>query len=495
MHATQPIESARRRRRSLLWLAPVLAFIALACWAVASPVGASPDDEFHLTSIWCASGETAGVCEDVADTAARAVAEPLAEAGECFKFDSNQSAACAANLDSDRLVESTRGNFVGSYPPIYYTAMGWFSGDGFSAATVVLLRILNVVLFLGIAVALHLLLPARLRSASLWTWLIGLVPLGVFLLASNNPSAWAVISGGTVWIATLGYFIATTWRRWVLLALALVTTLMGAGARADAAAFAAIGILVAAVLAAERTRRYLLSILPFVAAVLLAGILFVTSRQAGVLLSGLTGRSEASTLPTGDLIFGNLLEVPSLWAGAFGTWPLGWLDTALPASVWVPALSVFAAMCFAGLRSMSKRKAVAIAIVLVALVGVPTWVLLRSGVLVGDEVQPRYILPLVIMLGGVAMLQLHGRSIGITTTQLWVIGIALSTANAVALHTNLRRYISGLDVIDWNLGHHLEWWWPGFVAPMIVWAVGSFAFAGAAALVLRELRTRPVVIA
>jgi hypothetical protein len=479
--------SKSARQLLLLVLTPLLALAALAAWAVASPVGASPDDDFHLASIWCATGEIAGTCEAVPeDPRQRLVPETLAEAAECFKWQGEISAACSEASSPDRMEPTDRIN-SGGYPPIYYVTMGLIAGDAFDGGSVVLLRVANAALFVAIAVGLHLLLPQRLRSASLWMWLIGLVPLGVFLIASNNPSSWAIISGGTVWLATYGYFVADGWRRWSLLALGILATLMGAGARADAAVYAGVGIVVASVLAAERSRRYLLSVLPFAAAAVFAAVMFLATRQSSVLSSGLTGSSDPSELNTAGLIFRNLTEVPSLWAGVFGTWQLGWLDTEMPAIVWASALGVFAAMCFLGLRSISWRKWTALAIIWVALIVVPVWVLVQSHVIVGAEVQPRYILPLMVMLGGVALLQLPGRLIDPTRTQLWVVGVALSLANAVALHTNIRRYVSGDRIADWNLNRHVEWWWDMPVTPMVVWAIGTAAFAGAAALVLREL--------
>ena len=72
-----------------------------------------------------------------------------------------------------------------------------------------------------------------------------------------------------------------------------------------------------------------------------------------------------------------------------------------------------------------------------------------------------------------------------------MVGGALIVANAVALHTNIRRYISGLDVVDWNLNHHVEWWWDIPVSPMVIWAIGSLAFAGATIIVLLWLHRQP----
>ena len=44
------------KRIRAIHFAPVLALIALFAWAFASPIGAGPDDDYHLVSIWCASG-------------------------------------------------------------------------------------------------------------------------------------------------------------------------------------------------------------------------------------------------------------------------------------------------------------------------------------------------------------------------------------------------------------------------------------------------------
>ena len=49
------------RRWAWIWL-PLAFFVTCAGWALASPVGAAPDDDYHLASIWCAQGEREGVC-------------------------------------------------------------------------------------------------------------------------------------------------------------------------------------------------------------------------------------------------------------------------------------------------------------------------------------------------------------------------------------------------------------------------------------------------
>jgi hypothetical protein len=46
----------------------------------------------------------------------------------------------------------------------------------------------------------------------------------------------------------------------------------------------------------------------------------------------------------------------------------------------------------------------------------------------------------------------------------------------MALHTNIRRYVTGLDVNGVNLDASPEWWWDVPFTPMAVWFVGSVAF-------------------
>ena len=48
--------------RPLVLLAPALALIALLAWVFASPIGASPDDDYHLTSAWCAGPSAGDTC-------------------------------------------------------------------------------------------------------------------------------------------------------------------------------------------------------------------------------------------------------------------------------------------------------------------------------------------------------------------------------------------------------------------------------------------------
>lgn len=471
----------------LIQLAPVLAIVALICWAFASPLGSSPDDDFHLSSIWCAAGEKAKECQLVADEKKRAVPAAFAKK-PCFAHKAKESAACGETLTGEgqsSLASTARGNFQGLYPPIYYLAMSSLVGSDIEVS-VVLMRIVSVLLFVGLTTLLYVLLPASRRPTLVWGLVVSLVPLGLFLIASNNPSGWAIISAGTLWISLLGYFESSGKRKAGLGLIATTSMVLGAGARADSAAYVVVAVIVVVLLTARLNRRWIVSaLLPLVLA-FVAAAFYLSTQQSSVGTSGFSGYVDPSrSMSWLGLFTTNLLNVPSLWAGVFGSWGLGWLDTRMPAIVWVCGLGCFAALAFTGLVSLSTRKVLALAVVVGALGLMPAYVLTQSGALVGDGVQPRYILPLIIMLGGIVLLQVDGMSLNLTKWQVAALMTTLATANAFALHFNIRRYVTGTDITSWNLNHAVEWWWGMPVSPMAIWLLGSLSFATFLAIIAR----------
>ena len=416
----------------------------------------------------------------------------LSNSSVCYAIKPNQSAACIASAvpDPNTLVPTSHGNFAGTYPPIYYAAMSVFASTDITASVLVM-RIVNAVLFVLITTALFYLLPPQRRFTLVWMWSITIVPLGMFLLASNNPSAWAILSGGSLWLALVGYFESHGRRKALLGALAALTAVMGAGARADAAVYAGIAIVLAIILTFQRTRRYLISaILPVLLAVM-ALVLYQLAGQSGVSSNGFGDNVHVTASSNLMLLAGNLLDLPSLWVGSLGTWALGWLDTQMPATVWAGTILVFGAVILATLVAMNRRKLWAMIVTLVALTGIPMWVLYQSHAAVGTQVQPRYLLPLLIMFAGIALLQVaNGRHIRFTRVQALAVGAILTLANAVALFTNLRRYIAGMIPAKSTIDPGQQWWWHTPVPPTAVWAIGSVAFALAVVIALVEFSDR-----
>ena len=175
-------------------LAPVLAFVALSAWAFASPLGAAPDDDYHLVSTWCAVGGSAE-CQPGPTDEERSL-DPEFGGVTCYAGHREESAACQFDAfdESGRFI-TDRGNFAGEYPPVYYAVMRAFAGPDIQVSALVM-RLVNAALFVALATALSLLLTIARRSTLIWGWLIAVIPLGIFLIPSNNPSGWAITASG-----------------------------------------------------------------------------------------------------------------------------------------------------------------------------------------------------------------------------------------------------------------------------------------------------------
>lgn len=462
----------RVRSRVVAVLVPLAMLAALVVWGFSSPPGSGPDDDYHMASIWCAGGDVEGRCEATASPDHRALPAEIVKGSKCFAFYPEQSYSCPF---PDRLLRTDRGNWLDhSYPPYFYSLMNLFVTDDVSTS-VLIMRSVNAVLYVGVLTGLFFLLPRRMRPLVIWTSLITAIPLGMFLIASVNPSGWSVLSATGLWLAMWGFFSRTGPAKWALGAMTVLLLLLGAGARADSAVYGAFALIVGSVLAFRRDRRYARDLLLPAALLVVAVLLFFSGGQSAI-VSGDTAVHERP-LALSSLIFLNAKLLPQLWAGVFGLWGLGWLDTTMPGVVWVTTLSLFAALCFWGLRVGDRRKHLALAGSALSLIAVPMYILIHDAVIVGSYVQPRYIYPLIIIFGGIALVGFTRANLGLGRLQLVVIGTGLVIANSIALHVNMRRYITGLDVQNFNLNWPLEWWWNTPVSPMVVWLAGSAAFA------------------
>ena len=185
----------------------------------------------------------------------------------CFVF-SERSAGCVVGYHDDERVWSTRFD-DGDYPVGYYRVHHLLVGHDVELSAV-LMRILNVLLCVALIAVLVLLSRREERQA---VWLVPLLswtPMGLYFIASNNPTSWAV-TGLLVYCA--GVYLATRaqgYRRAGLLGAGVVGALMCLGSRYDAAFY--LFIVGVALLLAVRWRRALWPELGVLAACGLLGL-------------------------------------------------------------------------------------------------------------------------------------------------------------------------------------------------------------------------------
>lgn len=472
------MQQSRWKRVLLIFGFGLLAIAGLGAWAFASPAGSSPDDDYHLASIWCAQGERDNICEATGQESAKALPESIVYASHCYALNPEQSAACAPK--GDEMIPTSRGSFKGEQSSTFYSVMSIFAGPD-EDASVLLMRLVNVALFVSAVILTVAFLKPGQRGPVIWAATVGLVPAGVFFIASTNPSSWAVLSGLIVWIAVVGYFTAEQrYNRIALGSIAVVVGIMGAGARSDAAVYVAIAALVAVILTYSSEKNWrLLAILPLVL-MIVGAFFFLFSSQSSWAVApaitevGLGAESEAGFLGLAAI---NLMLLPTLLIGNSGSWGLGWQDTPMLPTVPVIAAGILLVIVFWGLRKLSRRKGTALSFTMFVLIAFPLYVLHGQQERVGSEVQPRYILPLLLLFVGVALYDFNRENLGLNRLQGFIVFFGVAATNSLALYSTMKRYISGSVSIGASLNAADGWWWSISVQPMTVWFLGSAAFA------------------
>jgi hypothetical protein len=456
-------------------IAIVSAILTLSGWALSSPIGSSPDDDFHLPSIWCGQGFRDGLCEEDTDPKLAKVPYTTFANSACFHFDENMSGVCPYD---EKLTPYERVNLQNNlYPPVFYWTMSWFASDDIAASTIAM-RVFNSILAVAGLALLLVALPHHLRRIPLLGLLISTIPLGNFLTASTNPSSWSFFGIVMFFSSLLGFISAKkNTQRWTLGAIAAISFIIVVGARADGAVYAVIAFSLAFFLVLSRqvlSPRFLLISLAIIVSSVIA--YFSVATGSAVVGGALALPDRVEAPPS---IFVNLASLPNLWIGVFGTSGLGWLDTEMPAIVWAVTLSIYTGLIFTSVRWFTLKQAIAVSLILLALIAIPLYILTVSGLSVGQQVQPRYLLPLIALLGAAALYRKSSTSgLELTRGQAWIIGVGLFIANTISLHLNARRYITGMDQQGVDLNENIEWWWSNFpLSPNIVTLSASIAFA------------------
>jgi hypothetical protein len=463
-----------RHTQQRVWvlIALIAAFVSLGAWALSSPIGSSPDDDYHNASIWCGQGFRDGLCEEGSEKDSVIVAKTLIANSACFAFHPELSGACP---QSSEPIETFRSNADGGYPPVFYWAMSWFASDNLEGS-IIAMRMFNGAFAIALLAATLSVIPREQRRAPLVGIFLTAMPLGIFVISSVNPSSWTYVALVT-FFSSFTAFLREERRapRIAILLVAAVSLVTSAGTRADAGVYAVLAIALSWILVYRRGRVSPITVSVSVAFALIGFLFYRSAGQASYWNTGSEGSGVAAF---GD-VASNLVNLPLLWVGIYGNSGLGWLDTVMPASVWVVGVGLCVAVLFSSMSKPSLRHSIALAAAFAAIIAVPMYMLTINNVQVGASVQPRYLLPLMALLVAVAAYR-ASRPTGFTVSnaQAVLIGIALTLTNVISLHTNTLRYVSGNEVRSVNLDENIDWWWASVpVSPSGVWIIGSIAFA------------------
>lgn len=480
-------------RRSVIAIVAVglLFWTALLAWAMSSPTGSSPDDEFHLANIYCATGQWD--CTPEGDRSIPCFAWSPQVTGDCLPREA-MTATPYLPQGTEPLGAKTDPVTTGisaDRPALYPRVVSGLVSDTL-AETSAKVRILNAALAVVMALLSVALSKRRIRAAVALSWLLAAVPLGMFIVASVNLSSWAIVGIVALWGPLLSVLSSTRLDRVAVARLMFcqVAVAMALGSRNDSPLF--IGIVTIALLAltlsrnALREARWRLLVPAVIAVECIAVFARVTSGRAEYVMS-----QVAATSATDDGWYQILFAGPSTVLLAVVNPSLGWMDTDLPTLVDATASAALFGGLVVGAGVMYRRKALSVAVLVILM-----WLLLMVVWSRTTVSQPRYFLPVLMVLSGLMLLPAaRGRALILTRLQSGLLLAALTMANSLALLTNLQRYVTGqdgttLDPVELAGLPVPLWWWQSLpLTPFQVWLVGSVAFAAGCALLWRLLPT------
>ncbi|HEX7396036.1 MAG TPA: DUF2142 domain-containing protein, partial [Propionibacteriaceae bacterium] len=464
----------------------IAAAVAGMAWAISSPIGSSPDEDYHLASIWCPPPVETSGCQvqmNAQGTTTVTLHVRVFGAFACYAYHPDNSGACIWSIPADKIIHDGRFD-RGEYSGGFYHVMHIFAyGDPYTA--IYRIRAFNVAIAVVLGALLVLAATRPTRRILAYAVVSTYVPMGMFIVPAANPSSWALIGVTTAAFALHSFWIAETRSRVIFNGVLVAAGIaVAASSRADAAMYTILAAVAVTCLHYRSVRRHLVRlVLP--GAILVVGlIVFRMSSQATAALSeGGLGSSNAGRGVS--LLFHNILNSPVLVLGNEGLNSLGWLDTPMPAIVFVLMLVVCAFLVMAGVGRLSWMKTLVAGGGMFVVLAIPLYLLQVSHLAVGEGVQPRYILPL---LPVVSLVLLTGyrpdQAVRLSRPAAWLAWALVSGANSVALMVNIQRYTTGLDGPLFP-GHTVEWWSTNRVGPLPTWILGSLGFAVAAWMVVR----------
>lgn len=479
-------------------------------WAFASPRGSSADEGFHLINIWCAWGETE-MCQLDPDRGIAAVPEALIYSSCYAVWPSQEGAGCLDGMPMD-LVE-TDGTIwfpSSSYSIGFFKTMRAFAGENL-VLSVQIMRIFNVLVagfFLFWALSLSTRAVARGLAIS---WGVSIIPIGIFFIASVNPSSWTIIGTGVYWafLASALSAESKTKRQERLLWLGVVSSaILALLARTDSGIYLVVASVAVLVwrwreVFAKYSIKGLSSAAMGLFALIVVTSTIIVNRFQSVTFS-FPGAQTSTDHPAP--LTKALLELPAFAFGLFGgqmpkfivkesevfhgeagysfhgyIFGVGWTEFPLPSLVGLIIGAAAIAIILLGLTRYTKTRLVALVIIIFAFILQMTLMRASQGfsMINNANLQPRYFFPYALLFVGIAASVSVSRKPFLSRAQTLFLVTPLILAGSLAWLAVATRYAVSPLATYTNFGQPVDWWWnfgPGRLAWFIVAVVATTAW-------------------
>lgn len=484
-----------------------------ACWALATPISASPDEPAHIIRAasvvrgeWVGTPSPEGHLVTVPGYIART------QQLTCFAFHYERTADCvthgpdAAPAPSAPDAPTTAPTTAGLYNPLYYVVVGWPSLLFHDDAGIYAMRVVSGILaslFAALGFAVLWALPRR--ALTLLGFALAMTPALFFLGGSVNPTAVEATATLSLFAAMLAVVLDPRPDR--LAARAAVVAVSGAfavNARGLSPLWVLLAIAVPLILAPLPLIRDLLRrrAVWIAAGVVAAGALFAVGWTLGSnsLYNAVENPDSTpqhfpgqGTNPLSGFWI-TLVRTIEYAHGAIGLF--GWLDTPAPPEVFFIWAALIGALLLAAVCLLRGRLLVFALALLGAYVLLPP--IVQAAYITGGGIiwQGRYALPLLVCLC-VGLAVALDRTVDIAPAARWlrrltlISLVALAAAHFYAFESTLRRYTVGpTGSLKVMLIGSPPWSPPGGV---LLWLLLTAALLAAGVwLGVRASRTPPV---
>ena len=472
------------------FLVAVGAMITLGSWALSSPPGSGPDDEFHLAGIWCSHGFRKQFCEKVANRDYVKVPLVLHRNGGprtvfCYAGNSQISAGCIRGLDAEAVTKLELTNRVTqAYSPRFYYLNGYLTSANTNGA-ILMMRFFQIAIFFGL-ISFMIYSSGECKWAILLALFVGMVPVGLFIIPSTNPSSWAITGVVSAGICSMNFLISSKRSHRVIAVIGFVVALLFTrNVRTDINIMMAICVTLGALsgfLIRETDRSYKfdrakLLKLGFLVA---PGLVYIHLR-----IFSLYPWSIVKFILDGSFYsFSN--DSPQAFLGFLGgSIQLGSADFA-PTPVVLILMSVgFATFIVITSKFVPLKVKISSGFGVSLLFFLPYWFSLGAIGLGSRYIMAIYLV-LLATFSASAVTSRKLTNFRFSKSSLATIFLTISLAQSLSLHQSIRRYVTGTNIAGWNLNNGAQWWWTYGPSPMTIWLIGTVAF-GIALFVVQSM--------
>lgn len=468
-------------------LVPVLALVGVVltafAWAVASPVGAAPDEPAHIYYAWgTATGQTLPRHERTTTDSLKRTADVVEVPQQLTRY---MEPGCFAHKDivaSCVVPPSGSGTvtvttYMTRYPPLYYAVIGTgmriLFAVGLSGVQVLLAaRIASGILSLGTLAIAGAILLRRFHAVGVVAALAAAtVPLEYFLASSINPNGLEIALAGLLaaLVVATRHDLGERGRPSSLVAFGLpAVALMLAWTRPVGIVWACALLVVLLWPVRGRRRPALLRlgavpVLLTIAAIAAGGAWFLYQAAGSPQEASTTGKLDAwDELPGSVQWLVILFRFGDMAQSGFGT--MGWLDTQLPTFVfilWVVVAVACLASLATGAVAPSTRPRAALVVILLSMIAIAV-----ESYVAAFGWQGRYWYPAIV--GAVILLvpALQGRAVSPGRRRVIAGTVVLVNAAIMltALAFDVERYRYGwaktferFQNLPWNENGDLHW--------------------------------------